>query len=71
MQKKVEKLERKLLDKKEDVRDIKADLRKAQAKGDAKKVAKYQRKLREKQAEVKEVAAELRQAKAELAAARK
>ncbi|WBF46233.1 DUF1090 domain-containing protein [Serratia rubidaea] len=71
LQKKVEKLERKLLDKKEDVRDVKADLREARAKGDAKKVAKYQRKLQEKQAEVKEVAAELRQAKAELAAARK
>lgn len=42
-QKKVTKLEQKLADKQKDVQEIKADLREAQAKGDAKKVAKYQK----------------------------
>ncbi|MEB6337398.1 DUF1090 domain-containing protein [Serratia rhizosphaerae] len=70
-QKKVEKLERKLADKQQDVREIKGDLREAQAKGDARKVAKYQRKLQEKQSDMREVAADLRQAQAELAALQK
>lgn len=69
-EKKVSKLESKLRDKQDDVREVQADLREAQAKGDAKKVAKYQSKLQEKQAEVKEITAELRQAQAELAALR-
>ncbi|MNC60292.1 hypothetical protein D3C76_1731630 [compost metagenome] len=70
-QKKVTKLEQKLADKQKDVQEIKADLREAQAKGDAKKVAKYQKKLQEKQADVKEIKQELKQARAELAAAQK
>ncbi|MFT2794259.1 DUF1090 domain-containing protein [Serratia sp. N21D137] len=70
-QKKVTKPEQKLADKQQDVQEIKADLREAQAKGDAKKVAKYQKKLQEKQADVKEIKQELKQARAELAAAQK
>lgn len=70
-QKKVTKLEQKLADKQQDVQEIKADLRNAQARGDTKKVAKYQKKLQEKQADVKEIKQELKQARAELAAAQK
>jgi peptidoglycan hydrolase CwlO-like protein len=67
-QKKVSKLESKLRDKQDDVREVQADLRQAQASGDAKKVAKYQRKLQEKQADVNQINEELRQARAEVAA---
>ncbi|MBW7981658.1 DUF1090 domain-containing protein [Enterobacillus tribolii] len=67
-EKKVQKLENKIADKKADISEIKADLNKAKAKGDAKKVAKYQSKLTEKQAELKELQAELKAARAQLAA---
>ncbi|MGX5011165.1 DUF1090 domain-containing protein [Enterobacter asburiae] len=66
-QKDVSKLESKLIEKQADVNKVQADLREAQAAGDAKKVAKYQKKLQEKQADVKEITADLRQARAELA----
>ncbi|WP_392565415.1 DUF1090 domain-containing protein [Utexia brackfieldae] len=65
---KVTKLEKKLAEKQDDVREVQTDLRQAQAKGDVKKVAKYQKKLTEKQNDVKEVQADLNQARAELAA---
>jgi len=70
-QKKVTKLEQKLADKQKDVNEVKADLREAQAKGDAKKVAKYQKKLQEKQSDVKEIKQELKEARAELASLQK
>lgn len=64
----VTKLEKKLAEKREDVAEVQADLREAQAKGDAKKIAKYKSKLAEKQADVREIQQELNQARAELAA---
>lgn len=67
-QKKVNKLEKKLADKRKDVTKIQSELSQAQAKGKADKVAKYQRKLAEKQADVREVQQELDRARAELAA---
>lgn len=66
-QKKVSKLEKKVADKRDDVSEVQADLKQAQAKGDQKKIAKYQKKLAEKQADLREVQQELSQARAELA----
>jgi len=66
-EKKVQKLENKIADKKSDMGEIKADLNQANAKGDLKKVAKYQRKLSEKQAELQELQADLSAAQAEVA----
>ncbi|MTD26339.1 DUF1090 family protein [Erwinia sp. J316] len=70
-QKDVNKLEKKLNKKREDIADVQADLRKAKAKGDARKVAKYQKKLAEKQADLREIQQKLSQARAELAALQK
>lgn len=67
-QKKIRKLEEKVNDKQNDIKEIQSDLRQAQAKGDMKKVEKYQRKLAEKQADLREVEVELEQARAALAA---
>lgn len=66
----VAKLRSELSDKQEDVREARADLRKAQAKGDPGKIAKAQAKLQEKQAEVEEIAEELRRVQRELTAER-
>lgn len=66
-QKKVDKLEKKLSEKRRDVAQVENDLQKAQAKGDQKKTIKYQNKLIEKQRDVAQVERELNQAKAELA----
>lgn len=57
--KKVNKLQEKIADKQGDIREVQADLRKAQMKGDMKKVAKYQKKLAEKQADLQKLQAEL------------
>jgi peptidoglycan hydrolase CwlO-like protein len=65
--KEVSKLEKKLAEKRGDVSEVEADLKKAQAKGDMKKVAKYQSKLAEKRAEMNEIQQKLNQARAELA----
>ncbi|MGG4606884.1 DUF1090 domain-containing protein [Providencia sp. Me31A] len=67
-QKKVDKLERKLADKRQDVAEVEYDLQKAKAKGDQRKVIKYQNKLAEKQRDVRQLEQELNQARAELAA---
>jgi chromosome segregation ATPase len=67
-QQKIDKLERKLAQKQNDVSKVQADLGEAQARGDAKKVAKYEKKLQEKQSDVNEITADLRQARSELAA---
>lgn len=66
-QKDVRKLEKKLAEKREDVSEVQADLKEAQARGDRKKIAKYQRKLAEKQGDVREIQQELNKARAELA----
>lgn len=65
--KEVSKLEKKLAEKRSDVSEVQADLKKAQAKGDTKKVAKYQRKLAEIKADLNEIQQKLNQARAELA----
>lgn len=67
-QQKVDKLEKKLIEKQSDVQSIQIELRQAQARGDLKKVAKYQKKIVEKQADVAKVQIELDAARAELAA---
>ena len=67
-QKKVQKLEKKLAEKRDDIAEVQSDLREAKAKGKADKIAKYQRKLAEKQADLREIQQELNQARAELAA---
>ncbi|WP_253383962.1 DUF1090 domain-containing protein [unidentified bacterial endosymbiont] len=67
-QKEVNKLEKKLAEKRSDVAEVQADLSEAKAKGDAKKIAKYQKKLAEKQADLRDIQQELSQARAELAA---
>ncbi|NDJ58549.1 DUF1090 domain-containing protein [Enterobacteriaceae bacterium 4M9] len=67
-QKDVTKLEKKLAEKREDIAEVQADLREAQAKGDAKKIAKYKSKLADKQADLREIQQELNQARAALAA---
>ncbi len=67
-QQKVEKAEKKVAEKKDDVREVQADLQKAKAKGDMKKVAKLDKKVAEKQADVAKAEAELKQVRAELAA---
>jgi glutamine synthetase type III len=67
VQKDVRKLEKKVADKQDDIREVQEDLRKAQAKGDREKVAKYQSKMREKQADLREAQQKLNQARAELA----
>ncbi|QKJ88844.1 DUF1090 domain-containing protein [Paramixta manurensis] len=70
-QKDVRKLEKKLSEKQGDIREVQADLRKAQAKGDRQKIEKYQRKLSEKQADLRDIQRDLDKARAELAALQK
>lgn len=65
-QDRVTKLEKKIAEKQEDIREIEADKQKAQAKGDAKKVAKYDEKIDDKKGDITELEAELEQARAEL-----
>ncbi|PKH22416.1 hypothetical protein CIG19_14045 [Enterobacterales bacterium CwR94] len=67
IQKDIRKLEKKVADKQEDIRDAQNDLRKATAKGDREKIAKYQRKLAEKQADLRDAQQKLNQARADLA----
>ncbi|KDO00461.2 DUF1090 domain-containing protein [Pseudomonas donghuensis] len=64
VEKSVVKLESKLHDKLDDVREAQAKLREAQATGTPKKIAKARRKLQEKQDDLNEIAAELREAQA-------
>lgn len=66
-QKKVQKLERKVAEKRNDIADVQADLSEAKAKGDNKKIAKYQRKLAEKQSDLNNLQQELSEAQASLA----
>lgn len=66
-QDKVNKLEQKISEKKDDITEIEADRQKASAKGDAKKVAKYDEKIIDKRSEIIDLEAELSTAKSELA----
>lgn len=63
----VAKLERKLVEKRNDVAEVEADLQQAKARGDMRKVAKYQSKLAEKRADLNEIQQKLNQARSELA----
>jgi len=67
----VNKLEKKLAEKNDDVAEVEADLSTAKAKGDSQKIAKYQRKLAEKQSDLSEIQQELNQARTELNALQK
>lgn len=66
VEKRVVKLESKLHDKQDDVREAQVKLREAQATGTPNKIAKARRKLQEKQDELNEIATELRDAQAML-----
>lgn len=66
-QQKVTKLEKKLAEKQEDVREVQDELRAAKAKGDQKKITKLTKKVADKKADVQKIKAELQAARSELA----
>ncbi|EKQ6325537.1 TPA: DUF1090 domain-containing protein [Pseudomonas aeruginosa] len=66
VEKRVMKLESKLHDKQEDVREAQIKLHEAQTTGTRNKIAKARRKLQEKQDDLNEIATELREAQAML-----
>lgn len=64
--KEVTKLEKKLVEKRNDIAKVEADLQQARAKGDMKKVAKYQAKLAEKRGDLNEIQQKLNLSRSEL-----
>ncbi|WP_248917442.1 DUF1090 domain-containing protein [Pseudomonas entomophila] len=64
VEKRVVKLESKLHDQQDDVREAQTKLREAQATGNPRKIAKARRKLQEKQDDLNEIATVLREAQA-------
>jgi multidrug resistance efflux pump len=65
-QKDVNKLERKVREKKGDIEEVQADLTEAKSEGNTRKMVKYERKLSEKNADLKELEEELEQARQDL-----